>query len=390
MAKSVRVGVIEIKITHPYYQFMDKLVNVPYNVVGFYYRDNPNDSEQNYSVTLFDIYSGRFIPYIPLNIRDIKMDPIVNIISMRSFDLNEELYKTFRFDLGAMLSKELMSSESSYSRLINLRRILLDSSERTDLEGYNIVNSIILNFMSQSSISFHTNNSLIASPLLSLPMKIQKKTTSEISKIFDILNDLYSDIFNILRDESFNHENIQDKITEGFKKNNSESLFDFSLISELPPDYNDEPYIPLVSDISETNAYTRNDFETIEMIRNNFNKILIEIERGEIPKFYLNELLDILSLDGGNLSKINGTIPAIINLDSYQQDNKKIDMILRSGQSIILPSRGADLGSFDQETLKEILWYLDNLIEYETTFVPLQNLVTLELAQRQKMDSKIN
>lgn len=379
MAKPVHVGVIEIKITHPYCQFLTKLVDTAYNIVGFYYRDNPNDSEQNYSVTLFDVYSGRFIPYIPLNIRDIKMDPIVNIISMRSFDLNEESYKTFRFNLGSMLSRELMGNENSYSRLINLRRILLDSSERTDLEGYNIINTIILNFMSQSSNFFHTNNTLIVSPLLSSPMKIQKKTTSEASKIFDIMNDLYSDIFNILRDESFNHEEIQNKLLEGFKKDDDEILFDISLIST---NYEEDIYLPLVSETTDTNVYTRKDSETLEMIRNNFNKILIEMERGEIPKFNFNEILDILSLDGRNLSKVNGTIPAIINLDSHRQDDKKVDMILRSGQSIILPSRGADLSSFDKETLKEILWYLDSLIEYETTFVPLQNLVTLELARR--------
>lgn len=382
MSKIFRCGLLEVSVAHPYFKLLHKLVENEWDVVGFYYQDGKDDSDQCYSAILFDIYSGRYISCASLNVHDLKTDPLVSIVSIRPLNLTEDVYSQFRLKLGAILSRELLDHESEQYHLINLRRIIFNESERTDLEGYEIINSMIMELMPHTYSRIRLNNRIIASPLVGPAVVTKKLTQVEDSRIFRILHDLYQSVFNILRDESFNHDDIQSKIIEGFKHSPKEDLFDLFSVSERSSVFTDDIFLPVVS---ETSNPHKDENVRLDEVRDHFAKFLAELERGEIPVLYLNEILSSLSLPESSVSKLKGSIPAIVTLEPYVEKNDKLNITLNSGQNLILPSRGADLSTLDEETLSDVLWYLDNLIEHDGTFVPLQNLITREIAQRQKI-----
>lgn len=377
MAKSARAGLIELKLNHPYYRLLQRLISTEHDVIGFYYREDLDESDQNYSVILFDVYSGCCIPCIPLNMHDLKQDPLVTNISTRALNLTDELYSQFRSKLGVILTRELLDRENTHDRLINLRRIIFDETERTYLEGYNIVNSVVAELAPAGSSRVHVGTNVVMSPFLNFATITTKTSHDGESRVFKILYELYRDIFVILRDESFNHDDIQERIMNGFKNTQFDDDDDFGFLSvseRVSPSATVEAdFLPVVRAETPSSG-----------IRTHFERIMTELDRGEIPTIYLNEILGALAMTEMRISKNKGTFPAIISLDPYADKNDKVSVTLRSGQAVILPSKGADLGPLDYETLKDVLWYLESLVDHDTTFIPLQNLVTREMALRQK------
>lgn len=99
----------------------------------------------------------------------------------------------------------------------------------------------------------------------------------------------------------------------------------------------------------------------------------------------LNVVLKEVGLDALNGNLDSGSYGALVHIghDGLLHEEQAVIRLV-CGDSLILPIRGADLSSFEIETLRDILHYLDTLIEIDNRYVPLQMLVTRELALRKR------
>ena len=143
-----------------------------------------------------------------------------------------------------------------------------------------------------------------------------------------------------------------------------------------------------------TNISIQSARKEVNEIQDSIKQMINVMNSGNPVVFDLNKIrnsLDDLSRSLG-MDEIqyedvgNGSYPCIITVGNQIDEN--VNITLKSGNSIILPSMNANVSYLDTDTLKEIISHLDSLDSIDTyseRFNALKIIVMRELAVRRKI-----
>jgi hypothetical protein len=289
--------------------------------------------------------------------RELENQTCLQEILVQTINIKDGHHEAFRKRLGTAISRELSLRSDPNNRKFYLKSILMPGFDDQKFRGV-------------ETIDFIRGDDTIlgASFTISPPSDGINK---ELSEYYDVL---YGDIFDIIKQHYYESPDKASELLTGLSTN----TFNVSILHSSEDE----------ADLSfsyTTSQYESNQIvgEATEQTRLILEKIGADIIKGIIPVIPLERLL---YLNNGHYDHIHsGSCPAVINLEPYDDVDNPARLTLKTGRTIMLPSYLSDLSPFDSETLKEILWYLENLVEHRPTFNPLLNLVTLELGRRQNL-----
>ena len=143
-----------------------------------------------------------------------------------------------------------------------------------------------------------------------------------------------------------------------------------------------------------TNISIQSARKEVNEIQDSIKQMINVMNSGNPVVFDLNKIRNSLSDLSRSLGMEeilyedvgNGSYPCIITVGNQIDEN--VNITLKSGNSIILPSMNANVSYLDTDTLKEIISYLDSLDSIDTyseRFNALKIIVMRELAVRRKI-----
>lgn len=238
----------------------------------------------------------------------------------------------------------------------------------------NIKNGDIKNFEDSNDVPFIITNSL---KLIS--DKNEKTIKEELIDARDRINKLEKDLKTIFK--------IEDRLFSSLSKMDNTSIN--SVISEVNS-IRKTYHTNIIKNIKPFDDYTQNQ-ERIINIKAHFDNLINDIKNGIIPTLnlnkYINDMEPILINYGIERIELSKYLPnmscyCILVVDGSEIDNNMENIVLKSGNTITLPSSYANLKYIETDIILEIVKYLDSINTEDIRFKTLQMDCSRELAIR--------
>lgn len=441
-------GIILATLSDPFSQLLNRIMGLAIsdiNAVGFYYRDSFNKNRQ--LVTLYNIYDNHTISWIPshTNINNLLDFEFVEKIILYPLDpIKKNLEDTFErivLEIITYNNKTLCDKNVSYTRIL-LQMVDLSLSDSESLiTGYSLANRALLT-TGKNKISDISGLGLLPCPFLSPPVVLLSKgnpeqktvdvmghTRSQIIRLIAIFSDLFitHDLFRnailnkkLDKDSKIDLQPLFDKetqllnilvggLTSGIMSNTDindiinqlgTERFNLGNYSLLPMSMNPVKTIEVTG---ETVPYsfqlplTLHDTNPLRDLGTAISQIAEGFVKSEPLTINIASLVGTynLAIQGSNLPKIE--IPHIGGTNTLSRQatvtvpgkspTGNLEMNI-SSRMVPIPMFDANLSSFSDLQLRDLLVYIQSLRDIESTetrYINLQNEITHELARRQNL-----
>lgn len=403
-----KAGVIEITINSPYTNLMRKFSLASSDIIGFYYTSqiiNPG----KLSLILYDIYTGENPIIGSPTVDDVINDNAAQCVSTLPLNFDESFpVENFRTAITNLILNQMTTCVTNKVELIKtiISQQYLDSQDTLQmLFGQNIIDSTL------------PSNKYLSPRIIQKISNVDERS----SKIFKNYGPDLEILSSIIRDLCLSNEKFQQYLISTIGKNfqynfqdDSQDDFQYTMIesdeesTNLPSkdrdSYNLSSIIPSPnydlpskdrdsSDLSSTIPSQNYDLlkSSLSSLRQEFSQILNEMkeDRPPIIKFenlihHFNSCLSTLAIEMLDASNVNhGSYGALFKVCA-EDTASDLEVLLESGNKLMLPIYGANISHLNDDVLKKILWYLENLSECNNQFTPLQINIIRELAKRER------
>jgi len=361
-----RMGIIEVNVKMRSSELMRQLTKVNCDYVGFFY-PNPHDPHQTLT-SLYNMYTGVSLN-ASLTVEQIKREEASVYVRTHAITAH---HKRFQQAIGRILMNHLVRPDLSQIRR-RLRDVLAMAakSQPVPLQGYAIVNQALYASMNKDYSQHKSMFNLAKLPHLDTPHVVKSTTPTQYvdSDIFDTGLDVDT-IFAILKD-LYVAETVNSNVLTTVLTNTSseDGIFGFT---------------PMVQTTDEVES-------GIHDLHASLTSVVNQIHDG-IPTVNIHGLLNQVTRLGQALgidtlttpTMKQGSFPALLLTSLHEKDEGRINLTLKSGNVIVLPTHGADLEHLDIDTLTELAWYLESLAEVDAMYLPLRTQTIRELALRRQ------
>lgn len=437
-------GILTACLTDPLSQLINKILGLKadaINCVGFYYEAELHDVNKC-NVTLFNIYDNEPVPWLKLGytMELFLASPFVNKITF--YPLLTDSTRTQGKKLDNKFKAAIIQAISNNANAVHDKNISytilllkiagindnIDHLTKTHTTGYTVVNKALLTVMDVKKFDIHKiSSSIIACPLLKQPITISSRSEinnegdmryiieesrREITKLVAVFVDLFT-----------SHIDFKNNILQQRVNNNGTSINNLSKIDELINYLNDSIQNNILSignlndlikqlgqNLPLINAVDKNIQLVADNIMCSFPKVQQQEVKTDVKQLkelgiYLEQLIEDFNNSDNLTVNLTTLINAYNNVSTKKiviPKNNKLHTISKNAvitlseidnisfnvhnKNICIPMFNANLSSFNESQLLDILVYIDSLRapdgSYDTRFANLQNEIVHELAIR--------
>lgn len=426
-------GVIKGKISEFYGSFMSSITGDPYNMVGLYYTTN---SECN--IRLYRVFDGTAINYFEgIDIERLKTHPLVQSFKVCPFDIsgweidgNIEDIKT-RFQKGLYRVILLDPSLFSTGGYANFILSGLGITKNPVMNGYHKINEVIL---ATTNIDPQLNRGEIHHDIVE---------SRYLEKCFEYFNNDAINIYSSSHNNIFTHTHFNmlkesrelfEKTANAFislalssapfreyfrnlimkptvgkdvgKKEDMEKeglTMDYFLNKVDRGDIDETSRIKLVRSLSHYLLPAAQEHEKknvdneMEFIRDIINSMLEGFTTDKIPLISLPELvtsynsiankLGLSQVNLGNNPNNHRSIGALLTTSTKSFSPDDVEMKLKSGEIIFIPTKCSSFDDFTDDELIQILRYIKSLRSFDGRFNHLTDKLVETLAIRARLNT---